>query len=71
MQNENTKGWYKSPCGKVEYLSHMEVIWSEMASGQVWQRVSAPNTACSRRVPRRGAKKYHPKNKVMVGRTRG
>jgi hypothetical protein len=30
-----------------------------------------PNTACSRRVQGCGTKKYHPKSKVMVGRTRG
>lgn len=29
------------------------------------------NKACSRRVQGCGVKKYHPKNKVMVGRTRG
>ena len=31
----------------------------------------APNKACSRRVQGCGVKKYHSKNKVMVGRTRG
>ena len=29
-----------------------------------------PNNACSRRVPRRGAKVVKSKSKVMVGRTR-
>jgi len=33
--------------------------------------ISAPNKACSRRVQGCGVKKYHSKNKVMVGRTRG
>lgn len=31
----------------------------------------APNKACIRRVPRRGAKVVKSKSKVMVGRTRG
>lgn len=31
----------------------------------------APNKACSRRVPRRGAKIVKSKSKVTVGRTRG
>jgi len=33
--------------------------------------VTPPNKACSRRVPRRGAKVVKSKSKVMVGRTRG
>lgn len=32
---------------------------------------SLPNKACSRRVPRRGAKVAKSKSKVRVGRTRG
>lgn len=32
---------------------------------------NTPNTACSRRVPRRGAKVVKSKSKVSVGRTRG
>jgi len=32
---------------------------------------NTPNTACSRRVPRRGAKVVKSKSKVRVGRTRG
>lgn len=31
----------------------------------------APNKACRRRVPRRGAKVVKSKSKVMAGRTRG
>ena len=33
--------------------------------------LAAANKACSRRVQGCGVNKYHSKNKVMVGRTRG
>jgi hypothetical protein len=33
--------------------------------------IKRANKACSRRVQGCGAKKYHSKNKVMAGRTRG
>ena len=35
------------------------------------EKFTPPNKACSRRVPRRGAKVVKSKSKVMVGRTRG
>lgn len=35
------------------------------------QKLNLPNTACSRRVPRRGANVVKSKSKVRVGRTRG
>ena len=38
---------------------------------EVLQKLNLPNKACSRRVPRRGAKKASSKSKVRVGRTRG
>lgn len=37
MEKDPTKGWYRSPSGKIEYISHMQAIWKEMAVGATWQ----------------------------------
>lgn len=58
--------------GILEHINSIE--WADRRAkviNQALQKLGLPNTACSRRVQRRGAKVVKSKSKVRAGRTRG
>jgi len=61
------------PCAKVFSYDDGTLYVDFPSDGKIEPStiMSAPNKAFTRRVQGCGVKKYHPKNKVMVGRTRG
>lgn len=55
--------WYRTAKNSVK-----QTLWYEI--GVMLENDTTPNKACSRRVPRRGAKVVKSKSKVSVSRTR-